>query len=175
MIGKTKSKDEKQALDRMVAEASLDVIEAAPTVFTPQFNQVIAEAIALAQKLTPPIPGDPAVQVAREDVQARKEIGLAKVEVDKAKLAAQAQERQQDAQVEGQALQVEEAGETQREALRQQSEDRRAAQDNAVKREIAGMQEEGDTLRNHEDNLTAIELAEMGARGGQDSNPNPGA
>ena len=160
LIQATKDKDDKKALDRMVAEASVSVVAQASQVFA-NLPPVVAQAIQIIQQTTPQTPADPAVQVAREDVQMRAKANADKVALEQAKLAAKAQEGQQQAQVDARELQVAEAAEMERERLRQEAETRRAA-----------MAEAGDTARNHEDNVTALQLAALGG-GSQDPNPDP--
>lgn len=151
MIGKSKDKSSKQALDRLVAEASHDVVETAPEIFA-SLPQVIAKAIQMVQQLTPPIPGDPAVQVAAQDVQMRGKAAADKAAIDDKKIAAAAQEKREERAADLQEVQVREAGETERTQIEVQ----------------------GRAAGNHEDNVTALEIAEMGGGGGGiDPNPAP--
>lgn len=137
MIGRSKDKGAKQALDRLVAVASLDVVEDAPDVFG-QMPQVIEQAIEMVAALTPPIPGDPAVQVAMEDVKARERVGMAKVKIDEGKLAQAGQKAALDAQDKDAGRQVDA---------------RTSAEDRAAEFETVQMREQ------HEDARTAAEIA----------------
>ena len=180
MIGRSKEKGAKQALDRLVAEASQDVVEASDEMFL-KMSPVIEQAMAMVAQMTPPVGPDPATQVAMEDVKMRGQVGMARVEVDKAKVQVQQQAAQQqvqtkaaeaqiDAQVEQQRAALDAQGEAaQAEARLRETELREAHQDARTEAEI-----ESRELQNREDNAVAIELAEMSAeRVSQNPNPNP--
>ncbi len=92
LIANAKSTDEKKALDQMVAEASLDVVKAAPQAFD-QMMPAIAALIQKMQQVMPQPPMDPAVKVAADDVAMRGQLGQAKNQLDQAKLADADKER----------------------------------------------------------------------------------
>ena len=154
MMGKTKGKKEKQALDRLIAEASMDVVLGAPEVFD-KLPPIIGQAIALMQQTQPPPPVDPAVEVAREDVNMRKEVAQGKLQVDAAKIA----DKDKDRATKLQEVQIREAAETERTRI-----------EDATKRGI-----------NDADNQTAEKLALLDIANGdrerahasQNPNPNP--
>lgn len=123
LLSQTKTRPEKQALDRMVAEASLNVVQAADQAFA-ALPPEIAKAIKLMQQVTPPPPVDPAVQVAREDVQMRGASAAQKAQIEAAKVTDAKQAR---------------AEETAREESREQHEDARASALNATTLEAKGV------------------------------------
>lgn len=157
MIGKTKDKDAKRGLDRLVAEASADVVEASDEVFK-ALSPIIEQAIQMVSQMTPPVPPDPATQVAMEDVKMRAKVAADKVALDQAKLQADQQEKAADLQTQ----QAENAAELQEVQVREQHEDERTRLEVEARLEM-----------NHEDNTVAKELALMGGRGSQNPNPNP--
>ena len=111
LIGHTKDKEAKKGLDRLAAEASLDVVAAAGEVFGPQFQQVLDQAMQMASQMAPKPPMDPAVQVAMADVEARKENNQIKAQGETAKRADETAAR---------------ADEARREEIREDHEDARA-------------------------------------------------
>ena len=124
LIQKAKTPAARKALDQMVAEASLDVVQAAPQAFG-NMPQAIAQAIKLMQQVQPQPPMDPAVQVAQADVQMRGAANQAKNQLDQAKLADQANER---------------AFEMAREKLKQDAADERAIVAGAALMESKGVE-----------------------------------
>ena len=154
MMGKTKGKKDKQALDRLIAEASMDVVLGATEVFG-ELPPIIGQAIALMQQTQPPPPVDPAVEVAKQDVQMRGQLGQEKLKVDAAKIA----DKDKDRATKLQEVQIREAAETERTRI-----------EDATKRGI-----------NDADNQTAEKLALLDIANGdrerahasQNPNPNP--
>lgn len=152
LVPKTKTKADKQAMDRMIAEASLNVVQTVGDVFG-NLPPVIGKAIETLQQLQPGPPMDPAVKVAADDVAMRAKLGEGKQQIEQAKLADKDKERQAEA---AEAAQKEQA-ETQRTEIEVQ----------------------GRSADNTQDNQTAITLEEMQLdhdgeiQVSQDSNPNP--
>lgn len=105
----SKDKKEKQALDRLIAEASLNVIGEADQAFG-QLPPVIAKAMQTLQQMQPQPLQDPATQVAMADVKMRGDAAQAKNQVDMAKVA----DKEKDRAAEMAREQVREAAETQR-------------------------------------------------------------
>jgi hypothetical protein len=119
-----KDKESKQELDRMLAEASLNVTLKAPEAFA-SLPPVISQAMQAMQQLTPPPPQDPTVAAAMADIQQRGQASAAKTQVDTQKLQVQSQHDQAQAALEQTKLQAQ----MQQEAVRQQGEnDRKAAE-----------------------------------------------
>lgn len=110
LIGAAKSSDAKKALDQLVAEASLDVVKAAPDAFG-QMMPAIAQLIQHMQQVMPQPPMDPAVKVAADDVAMRGKANDQKNQLDAAKLADADKER---------------AFELQRDQIKEQGADERA-------------------------------------------------
>lgn len=154
-----KTREEKQAFDRMLAEASLKAVSAGAEVFG-GLPPVIQQAQQMLQAIAPQAPQDPAVQALLADTK-RKEA------LDQGNLALKQQKQQQDAAHDQAQLQ-------QDGALKQQ-----ALQQDAA---LAALAEQGDTQRemadiaarramNQEDNQTAIFLAERDRHAGVSQNP----
>jgi len=119
-----KDKESKQELDRMLAEASLNVTLKAPEAFA-SLPPVIAQAMQAMQQMTPPPPQDPTVMAAMADIQQRGQAASAKTQVDAQKLQVQSQHDQAQAALERTKLQAQ----MQQEAVREQGEnDRKAAE-----------------------------------------------
>ena len=160
---KVRSTADRQAFDRMLAEAATLVVEEAATAF-----EALPAAISQAQQLMQQLQqasaaGDP-VAVAMADVKRKEVADAQKAKNEAEKLRLDALDSQQDAQNRTD----DNSAETQREAMRQQGESQRAAENNESRE---GM--------NDEDNQTAITLAEMeiGSKEelakAQDFGPNP--
>lgn len=179
MIGKSKDKASRRALDQLVAEASLEVIDVAPEMFD-QLPQVLAKAIEMVQQLTPPIPGDPAVQVAAEDVKMRgkaaadkTQVEMAKIEDKKAERAEQAQSEQQRGAMQAQQAQQEQVAEDERERMRLTAEAGLDQLGERAETERTQMEIDSKERINAEDNAVALEIAEMGESAAQNPNPTP--
>jgi hypothetical protein len=159
MIDQTKTRDAKQALDRLVAQASLDVVQAAGTVFA-QLPPVIGHAMQMIQQMTPPTPQDPqlaAAQVAMEDVKSRERTAQATDVTKRLQLQQQGQAEQdrQQAQV-SQAAQA-----AQTAALQQQADSDREAQRTAAEDQRAALDRESEREMNTENNATSVQVAAM--------------
>lgn len=132
MIGKTKSKDDKQALDQLIAEASLDVVEAAPGMFA-KLPEAISKAIEVLRALSPPPPADPATQAAMADIEMRGKLGQEKQQAEMAKLAA----KEKEVLAEMQAAQMAEQADTERARLEMASREGMNTQDNQMAEKLA--------------------------------------
>ena len=175
-----KDKDTKQALDQMLAEASLNVALKAQEAFA-SLPPVIEQAIAAIQSIQPPTPPDPATQAAMADIQMRGQVEQAKAQLEGQKLQLAAQQEQskmaleqaklQGAQQEAAArLQLEQAklqNDLQLEQMREDNSDTAKAAE--IQAKIA---------MNNADNQTAMDLAAMEIANqtnvASNLNPNPG-
>ena len=134
----------------------MDVVLGAPVVFE-KLPPIIGQAIALMQQTQPPPPVDPAVEVAKQDVEMRSQLGQAKLQVDQAKIADKAEDR---------------AAKLQEVQMREQAETERTRLEDETKRAM-----------NDADNQTAEKLALLDIANGdrershaaQNPNPNPRA
>ena len=162
---KSKDKEDKQVLDQMIAEASLNVVQEATEALA-ALPPVIGQAIQMIQQLTPPQPQDPAAMVAMEDVKMRGQVAAQKAQLEGQKLQQRAQDdahamQMTHAEAQQAAAQAAQDAELERERLA--AEDRRAALD--IQARVA---------MNDADNEVAVLLAEMGdASVSQNPNPNP--
>ena len=156
-----KDKDTKQALDQMLAEASLNVALKAQEAFA-SLPPVIEQAIAAIQSIQPPTPPDPATQAAMADIQMRGQVEQAKAQLATQKLQLDAQKMQGDQQLAQAKLQ----SDMQLEQMRERTNDMAKATE--IQAKIA---------MNDADNQTAKELAMMEIANGANApnvlNPNP--
>lgn len=178
MLKKNKTRDEKRAFDRLLAEASVVVVKDGAQVFA-SLPPVIAQAMDALQKMQPAQPMDPS-QVAAQDVQRRAQadqqktqIEQAKLQVEQAKLQVDQQGAQQDAQTEAQRAQVDAAQrqqeaqtEAQKLALQQEAQRQDAALESAALQQKA---EEVATREQHEDDRTEVEVASRRAMNNEDN------
>lgn len=163
LMDQTKSKEDKQALDRMIAQASLSIISEGQEAFA-ELQPVIAAALDTLQKMSPPMPPDPASQAAMADIDMRKQLGNAKIEADGARAQAadalKAQDLQQRAQTEAQRLQL--AAQAQDDKTQLEREKLRlAALDDSQDSDDEAARIAADQAMNTEDNETAITITEM--------------
>lgn len=140
--------EEKQAFDRMLAQASIMVAETAPTVFS-ELPPVIQQAQQFLQQFAPAPQQDPTIAAMMADIQR-------KAQADAQTNALKAQKMQADVGVAQQKL----AQDGQLRVAEMQK-------DFAVEQ----MREAGDDRRNQEDNQTAILLAGMDRQAGHSQNP----
>ena len=147
--------EDKKAFDTAVGEAAINAGEGADAAFGETMPSVIAQAMDLLQKLTPPMPQDPMAAAAMQDIQMR-----AKASADKVALEGQkAQLKQQLDTVQLQLNAKNDSERIQQENIQQQHEDARAHEDAAVRERM-----------NTEDNETALKIADMQVeRGGNSS------
>ena len=154
-----KSPEEKQAFDRMLAEASAMVAQEAQNVFA-QLPQAVQQAQQLLQSMAPPPQQDPAVAALVAETQRKAQADAAEAAIKQQKLA-------QDAQIDAAELQQKAAS---------------AAAKLQLDAQLAALAEQGDTQRemadiaarramNQEDNQTAIFLAEVDRVNNPPQNP----
>lgn len=155
MLKNTKEKDDKQAMDRMVAEASLNVVLAADDAFS-ELPPVIQQVMQLVQQLAPQPPMDPAAQAAMADIQMRGQVAQQKAQLEGQKLQLAGQKEQQNAQLE----QARMSSDMQREQARINAENQRAIAEIQARMAI-----------NDADNRTAEKIAFLDAQSAL--NPNP--
>jgi chaperonin GroES len=195
-----KSAEDRQAFDRMLAEASQNVTAGAQEVFQ-SLPPVIEQAMKVMEQLKPPAPMDPTqaamaqIELGKAEQQRKAQVDQQKAQLDGQRLQLEAQGKQTDAQLEQQRLQLDAQGkqtdaqleqqrlaqtlqlaqiqlqaEIERERQRQMSEDQRKAAELAARQAM-----------NTQDNLTAMELAKLevvsgekfGVSTGTGINPNP--
>jgi hypothetical protein len=161
VVRDTKSTEEKQKLDKLLAEASQTILSQATQALA-SLPPVVEQAIQLLQQMTPPPPMDPAVQAAMEETKRRAAADQAKAQYDQGRLALEGKQQQTEAQLDAAKL----AQQQQAEQMRQQAENQREAADIQAR---VGM--------NNADNATAMQLALMqlaeGHAAGTSTNPNP--
>lgn len=146
----TKVKKDKQALDRLIAEASLSVVEASEQAFA-TLPPVIAQAMQLMQQLAPQMPQDPAAQVAMADVQMREKLGSEKNQIEGQKVALKGQELQGKQQTEAQRLAADQEAKAEQrrlDAAEMASDDQLEAEDIAARERM-----------NTQDNETILQVA----------------
>lgn len=153
-----------RALDRLLSEASTDVLAAGAQQFQ-QLSPIIQQAMQLVQSLQPPIV-DPQAQVKQAELQQKAKDSAQKAQTEQMKL----QDKQQERQVDAQQHQLDLQSEAQLEQLRQDREDQRNMADNQTKIQT-----------NTADNSTALQLAaaeiasgeRIAVSTGTGINPNP--
>lgn len=107
MLKMNKTPEEKRAFDRMLAEASVNVVQDGAKVFG-ALPPVIAKAMEMVQKLQPPPAMDP-TQVAAQDVQRRTADDQQRTQIKGQELQIKQAEMQQSAQGNAQRMQIEAA------------------------------------------------------------------
>jgi hypothetical protein len=171
-----KEPEAKRAFDRMLAEASLNVVVEAGSIFE-ALPPVIAQATQVMQQYAPQQPQDPRAAIEGQKMQAQAQRDQAQMQLEGQKMqgqmqlegqkmAAQAQQDQIEAQLQQQKLQIEQ----QLEQMKQDREDaRKSAEINAR------------LTMNQQDNQTAMQLAQAEIMSGEriavstgtGINPNP--
>ena len=146
-----KDPEDKQAFDRMLAEASQTVTQEAPGVFQ-SLPPVIQQVQQVIQQLSQPgMPQDPRIAIEQQKMQAQQQRDQAQLQLEGQKMQAQAMQDQADMQMEQQRMELERAKaqiEMQLEAMKQDREDQRK------KAEL-----EARMTMNMQDNQTAMQLA----------------
>jgi len=175
-IQKDATVEEKQSLDKLLATTSQVVTKQSQETFS-SIPNIIEQTIQMLQQMQPPMPQDPAVQVAQQQVQNQAQKNQADAQNAQAKMQQDAQLKQAELQARGQEKQMEIQariqelqGELQREMMRQQAEDERARAQIQARLEM-----------NESDNQTAKQLAALevttgdriGVSTGTGINPNP--
>jgi len=166
-----KNKDEKQALDRMLAEASMTVSHGATDAMQ-ALPPIIEQAIQMMQTLQPPPPMDP-TQAALAETQRRASADQANLQLKGAALQSKNQEvsakiagDQADRQLEAAKLQLmasKQQSDQQTDMFKEQAEDRRKAAELNTREKM-----------NSQDNVTAMELAKLEVMSGERFNVSTG-
>jgi chaperonin GroES len=182
-IQKIKDPKERQAIDRMLAEASQNVVLQAEGIFD-SLPPVIKAASEMMKQFAPQPPMDPASQAAAAETQRRQAADQAKMQLDgqKMQLTAQqaqsdAQRAQADAQLDAQRLQIEaqklQMG-AQSDAQRLQADLSIAAQREQNENQRTQAEIQARMAQNEADNLTALKLAELEITSGERFNVSTG-
>jgi chaperonin GroES len=153
-----KGEEEKQAFDAMLAEASQTVTQEADNVFQ-SLPPVIQQAQQVMQQFAPQPPMDPSVQLAQQQIQAQTQRDQQRAQLDAQKLQLTAQDSQQKAQFDSAKLQLDAQQEQARLAAEQ------AREDAETQRKFAELQVR--QAMNTQDNLTAMELAQLEVETGE--------
>jgi hypothetical protein len=182
-LQKMKDPKERQAVDRMLAEASQNVVLQAEGIFD-MLPPVIKAAQELMKQFAPQAPMDPAAQAAAAETQRRQAADQAKMQLDGQKLQLTAQQSQIDAQraqaeaqldaqrlqIEGQKLQMD----AQSDAQRLQADLAMASQHEQGENQRTQAEIQARMAQNEADNLTALKLAELEITSGERFNVSTG-
>ena len=158
MLKEIRDTEAKQAFDAMLAEASQTVAAQAAEVFA-SLPPVIAQAQQIMQQFAPQAPVDPNVQLAQQQIQAQAQRDQQRSAIDAQKLQLTAQDAQQKAQMDAAKLQLDAQQMQQRMAADQQR------QEAETQRKMAELQVR--QAMNTQDNLTAMELAQLEVETGE--------
>jgi hypothetical protein len=158
MLKEIKDTEAKQAFDAMLAEASQTVAAEAANVFA-SLPPVIQQAQQLMQQFAPQPPMDPNVQLAQQQMQMQTQRDQQRAAIDAQKLQLTAQDAQQKAQLDAAKLQLDAQQMQQRMAADQQR------QEGETQRKMAELQVR--QAMNTQDNLTAMELAQLEVETGE--------
>lgn len=158
MLKEIRDPEAKQAFDGMLAEASQTVAAQAAEVFA-SLPPVIAQAQQIMQQFAPQAPVDPNVQLAQQQIQAQAQRDQQRSAIDAQKLQLTAQDAQQKAQMDAAKLQLDAQQMQQRMASDQQR------QEAETQRKMAELQVR--QAMNTQDNLTAMELAQLEVETGE--------
>ena len=158
MLKEIKDPEAKQAFDAMLAEASQTVAAEAANVFA-SLPPVIAQAQQVMQQFAPQAPMDPNVQLAQQQMQAQAQRDQQRAAMDAQKLQLSAAESQQKAQMDAAKLQLDAQQMQARMAADQQR------QEAETQRKMAELQVR--QAMNTQDNLTAMELAQLEVETGE--------
>jgi hypothetical protein len=176
LLKELKSADDKRAFDGMLAEAAQIVAQEAGNVFA-ALPPVIQQAQQVMQSFAPQPPVDPSVQLAQAQLQAQAQRDAQRAQLDAQRLQLTAAQTQQKAQIDAAKLQQGAAADQQRTQLDvaqmqldAQQEQARLAADQQVERQeterkMAEMQVR--QAMNTQDNLTAMELAQLEVETGE--------
>ena len=158
MLKEIRDPEAKRAFDAMLAEASQTVAAEAANVFA-SLPPVIQQAQQIMQQLAPQAPVDPNVQLAQQQIQAQAQRDQQRSAIDAQKLQLTAQDAQQKAQMDAAKLQLDAQQMQQRMASDQQR------QEAETQRKMAELQVR--QAMNTQDNLTAMELAQLEVETGE--------
>jgi len=146
-----KDPDDRQAFDRMLAEASQTVTQEATGVFQ-SLPPVIQQVQQVIQQFTQPgMPQDPRIAIEQQKVQAQAQRDQAQMQLEGQKMQAQVMQDQADMQMEQQRMQLEAAKQQIEMQLEQMKQDR---EDQRKKAEL-----DARMTMNMQDNQTAMQLA----------------
>ena len=176
LLKQLKTPDDKRAFDGMLAEASQTVAQTAGSVFA-SLPPVIQQAQQVMQSFAPQPPVDPSVQLAQAQLQAQAQRDAQRAQIDAQRLQLTAAQTQQKAQIDAAKLQQGAAADQQRaqiDAARMQQD----AQQEQARVALAQQVEQQETERklaemqvrqamNTQDNLTAMELAQLEVETGE--------
>ncbi len=158
MLKDIRDPEAKRAFDAMLAEASQTVAAEAANVFA-SLPPVIQQAQQVMQQFAPQPPMDPSVQLAQQQMQAQAQRDQQRAAIDAQKLQLTAQDAQQQAQLDAAKLQLDAQQMQQRMAADQQR------QEGETQRKMAELQVR--QAMNTQDNLTAMELAQLEVETGE--------
>jgi hypothetical protein len=158
----------------MLAEASQNVAQAANDVFA-SLPPVIQKAQELMQQMAPQPPMDPNVQLAQAQLQAQAQRDAQRAQIDAQRLQLTAAQTQQKAQMDAAKMQQQaqlEAAKMQQDAQMDAAKMQQDAQQEQARIALAQQVEQQETERklaemqvrqamNTQDNLTAMELAQL--------------
>jgi len=158
MLKEIKDPEAKRAFDAMLAEASQTVAAEAANVFA-SLPPAIQQAQQVMQQFAPQPPMDPNVQLAQQQIQAQSQRDQQRAAIDAQKLQLTAQDAQQKAQMDAAKLQLD--------AVQAQAriEADKQRQDAETQRKLAELQVR--QAMNTQDNLTAMELAQLEVETGE--------
>ena len=158
MLKDIRDPEAKRAFDAMLAEASQTVAAEAANVFA-SLPPVIQQAQQVMQQFAPQPPMDPSVQLAQQQMQAQAQRDQQRAAMDAQKLQLSAAESQQKAQMDAAKLQLDAQQMQARMAADQQR------QEAETQRKMAELQVR--QAMNTQDNLTAMELAQLEVETGE--------
>ena len=170
-LQKNMTTEEKKEFDKMLAAASQSVVKEANETLK-QIPQIMEETIKYLQSLTPQ-PQNPAVEMAKADLQRKQQADQAKAQTDQAKLQSQAQSDQAKLQADQAKIAIEQQLEQMRiqiETLKQDREDQRTQTEIAARMKMNA--DDNDTAKQ----LAALEVASgerIAVSTGTGINPNP--
>ena len=176
MLKEIRDPEAKRAFDGMLAEASQTVVAEAINVFA-SLPPVIQQAQQIMQQLAPQPPMDPNVQLVQQQMQMQAQRDQQRSAIDAQKLQLTAQDAQQKAQMDAAKLQLDAQDAQQKaqmDAARlqldaQQMQQRMASdqqrQEAETQRKMAELQVR--QAMNTQDNLTAMELAQLEVETGE--------
>jgi len=176
MLKGIRDPEAKRAFDAMLAEASQTVAAEAANVFA-SLPPVIQQAQQVMQQFAPQPPMDPNVQLAQQQMQMQSQRDQQRAAIDAQKLQLTAQDAQQKAQMDAAKLQLD-AQDAQQKAQLDAAKLQLDAQQMQARMAADQQREEAETQRklaelqvrqamNTQDNLTAMELAQLEVETGE--------
>jgi chaperonin GroES len=176
MLKEIRDPEAKRAFDAMLAEASQTVAAEAANVFA-SLPPVIAQAQQIMQQLAPQPPMDPNVQLVQQQMQMQAQRDQQRSAIDAQKLQLTAQDAQQKAQMDAAKLQLD-AQDAQQKAQMDAAKLQLDAQQMQARMASDQQRQEAETQRktaelqvrqamNTQDNLTALELAQLEVETGE--------